>query len=140
MVGLNAAWQLFIAAINGNNPAIFAKIADAGWGPSKGISNGKLWLICLVYWMQIVNVLEIVVGVDGRLWGRCQSLGLNNPVPDPSIINYQNTPWLVQHVTFQNNRDQQVDTGVFVTDNVYVPIISAVENQFFLPMEVLEKL
>jgi len=137
--GLNQAWQDYILALNGGDQRIYDKIADPAWGPSTGIGNGKLWLIGLAYWLQIVRHLETVTGVDGKPWYRIACFGINDSPPAVDVVNYKTTPWLIHHVTMQNKYNQLIGTGNPVTDGAYVPLVAERANQMFIPASLVSR-
>lgn len=125
-VALSDAWQKYILALNGGDLRIFEKIVDPQWGPSTGISNGKLHLIVLGYWMNAVNVLGVANG-----WARVACLNVNNAPPDITRVNKNTAPDLIHRVTMQNKANQLVETGVYQTDHAYVPLIGLANYMYF---------
>lgn len=139
VIALDVDWQNYILALNGGNKKIFDKIADPHYGPSIGIKNGKLMLNVLAYALNYVNVLEIV-GSKTNPIARIQSIGVNDAVPSIANVNKDNCPQIIHHVTYQLKMGVFAWTGNSIVDNVYVPLISKVANQLYIPMKYLTKL
>ncbi len=103
-------------------------------GPTKGIENGKYKWIGLAYPGNVIQVLDIVDGQDGKKWAKIQSVS-NSIVPDSTKINYVKTPHLV-HQCFGWNSNNELFPLVGNKGGCVVPVVG--ETNWYIPMGELQ--
>lgn len=112
-------------------------IADPNSGPTKGVNeNGKYRWIGLSYPGNVIQVLDIVDGQDGKKWAKIKSVS-NNIIPNSTKINYIKTPYLV-HQCFGWNSKNELFPLVGNKGGCVVPVVG--ETDWYIPMSELRSI
>jgi hypothetical protein len=124
-------WLTYFKAL-GNTSKAIEKIVAPDVGPSKGMSGTKLRYIGLLWpGRNVVRITEQIDGVDGRLWGKVETLS-DSDIPSAALVNRFDTPHLVQEMYGYHPANKYYRLPF----RCYLPILS--DTGFYVPMECLK--